>query len=303
MTFDPDEDKVAAAFASLRAESSSHFPPPPVNELLGRAPASLRRRRLLSLAAVVGACTAVTAGGFAVAQTLGPLTGGPESTDDTNTAVETSPSDESTSLNIGDPASPESDEGESPTVEATIPPETTLVITDPGEYGDACAAGTLGLHEDWTFADETPWAIALDAEAGTGPVLGDVNGDGADDVTAVLECHAEDATFIAGVSAFSWNEDGTSLEQLAWVWEPHTVDATAAVTAIEEGVVTVAADEPAYPEYTGEFDFEWDAEAGAFAPVEDDVTTEPVPDETTSSPAPDETPTTGDAPATTPSGS
>lgn len=303
MTVDPEDDQVRAAFASLKAESSAHFPPPPVNELIMRGPASLRRRRLVSLAAIVGACTAVTAGGFAVAQTLGPLAGGPESADDGNTAVVTSPSDETPSYDIGDPASPESNEHESPTDQATIPAETTLVITDPGEFGDACTAGSLGLNvEDWSFGDETPWSIVFDAASGVGPVLGDVNGDGAEDVAAVLECRPEGGdVFTVGVSAFSWNEDGTSLEQLGWVWEPHTLESTVAIASIEDGVVTVDAADATYPEHTGEFQYVWDAATETFAKVEDDATTEPVPDESPSSPTPDETPTAEESTETTPS--
>lgn len=297
MTFDAEDDKVAAAFASLKADAAAQFPPPPVNELLGRAPAAKRRRRLVSLAAIAGACTAVTAGGFAVAQTIGPIAFGPETSGTGSTSAEVATSDESPSFSIGDPASPQSSGGEEPTEEVTIAPETTLVITDPGEMGEACAAGTFGLHEDWTFADETSWAIAFDAETGTGPVLGDVNGDGAYDVAVVLECHPEgtDAEHTLGVAAFTWNEDGTSLEQLAWVWEASTLDATAQITAVAEGIVTVAADTPGFPEKSGEFAFTWDPESGGFAPVEDEATAEPTPDgETTSSPAPAETPTATD---------
>lgn len=301
MTVDPEDDQVRAAFASLKAESSAHFPPPPVNELIMRGPAALRRRKLVSLAAIVGACTAVTAGGFAVAQTLGPLAGGPESSDDGNKAVATSPSGETPSFDIGDPASPESDEHESPSEQPSIPAETTLVVTDPGEYGDACAAESLGLNvEDWTFTDETPWSIVFDAEAGVGPVLGDVDGDGVDDVAAVLECRPEGGDVLTvGVSAFSWNEDGTSLEQLGWVWEPHTLKASVAITSIEDGVITVEAADPTYPEHTGEFQYVWDAETGDFTAVEDDATTEPEPDESPSSPSPDETPTAGETTETT----
>jgi hypothetical protein len=293
MTFDPEDDKVAAAFASLKADAAAQFPPPPVNELLGRAPAAQRRRRLVSLAAVVGACTAVTAGGFAVAQTIGPIAFGPEPSGTGNTSAEVSETDDTTSFSIGDPASPQSTGDEAPTETPVIPAETTLVITDPGEYGDACADGSLGLDvEDWTFTDETPWAIAFDP-AGVGPVLGDVNGDGADDVVTVLECRPADTedAFTVGVAAFSWNEDGTSLEQLGWVWEPKTLTSTVAVTAVEEGVVVVDASNPGYPEFTGEFQYAWDAEAEAFSLVEAEEPTEPTPSESTSSPAPAETPT------------
>jgi hypothetical protein len=301
MTVDPEDDQVRAAFASLKAASSTHVPPPPVNELIMRGPASLRRRRLVSLAAIVGACTAVTAGGFAVAQTLGPLAGGPESADDGNTAVVTSPSNETPTPNIGDPASPESNENESPTDQPTIPAETTLVISDAGEFRDECAAGTFGLGEDWTFTDETPWDIAFDAEAGVGPVLGDVNGDGAEDVTLVLECRldASDIVYYAGVASFSWNEDGTSLEQLDWVWKPFSIEGTVSLVSVEEGVVTVDSDDVNSPEHTGEFQYVWDAATESFAKVEDDATTEPVPDESSSSPTPDETPTAGESTETT----
>lgn len=302
MTFDPDDDKVAAAFASLKADSAAQFPPPPVNELLGRAPAAKRRRRLVSLAAIAGACTAVTAGGFAVAQTIGPIAFGPEPSDGESTSVEASTSDETPSFSIGDPASPHASGGEEPTEEAEIPAETTLVITDPGEYGDACADVSLGLNvEDWTFTDETPWAIAFDAEAGVGPVLGDVDGDGGDDVAAVLECRPEgaDDVFTAGVAAFSWNEDGTSLEQLGWVWEPKALTSTVAITSIAEGVVTVDAVNPGHPDQTGSFQYVWNAGTGSFAPVEHDAPTSPAPSESSSSPAPHESPTADESAAPT----
>jgi len=302
MTVDPEDDQVAAAFASLKADAAAQFPPPPVNELLGRAPAAQRRRRLVSLAAVVGACTAVTAGGFAVAQTIGPIAFGPEPAGTGNTSAEVSESGEATSFSIGDPASPQSTDGEAPTEAPVIPDETTLVITDPGEYGDACADGSLGLNvEDWSFTDETPWAIAFDAEAGVGPVLGDVNGDGADDVVTVLECRPADTenAFTVGVAAFSWNEDGTSLEQLGWVWEPKTLTSTVAATGVEAGEVVVDASNPGYPEFTGEFRYVWDAEAEAFSLVEAEEPTEATPSESTSSAAPAETPTADESTQTT----
>ncbi|HEX2142867.1 MAG TPA: hypothetical protein VHG10_00010 [Glycomyces sp.] len=295
MTIDPEDEQVKAVFASLKAESSAHFPPPPVNELIMRGPAAMRRRRLVSLAAVVGACTAVTAGGFAVAQTLGPLAGGPDPAKSDSAAVATSTSDESPSFTLGDPASPESNEGEDPTVDATAPPETTLVLTDPGEYGEACAAGPLGLNgEDWTFTAETPWKIAFMPDDGVGPVPGDVDADGDDDVVAVLECHPADSdeTFVVGAAAFAWNEDGTALEQLGWVWETTSVKATAEVAQIEDGVVSVKVDTPNDPDRTGVFRYAWIAETASFAAIVDDVTVEPTPSETSSSPTPAETPTT-----------
>lgn len=293
MTVDPEDDKVAAAFASFKAESAAQFPPPPVNELLGRAPAAQRRRRLVSLAAIVGACTAVTAGGFAVAQTIGPIAFGPEPSGTENSSMQVSESDETTSFSIGDPASPHASGGEEPTETAAIPAETTLVITDPGDFGDACTAVSLGLNvEDWTFSDETAWRIAFDDERG--PVLGDVNGDGADDVTAVLECRPDDSdiVFYAGVAAFSWNEDGTSLEQLGWVWEPYSIEGTVSAVAVADGVITVDAQDTSSPAYTGEFKYSWDPEAEAFAPVATEEPTETPTTETTSSPLPAETPTT-----------
>ncbi|MDN3241042.1 hypothetical protein [Glycomyces tritici] len=300
MTFDPDDDKVTAAFASLRADAAAQFPPPPVNELLGRAPAAKRRRRLVSLAAIAGACTAVTAGGFAVAQTIGPIAFGPEPSDNESASVEVATSDETPSFSIGDPASPHASGGEEPAEETEIPAETTLVITDPGEYGDACADVSLGLNvEDWTFTDETPWAIA--SGAGVGPVLGDVDGDGGDDVAAVLECRPEgtDDVFTVGVAAFSWNEDGTSLEQLGWVWEPKALTSTVAISSITDGVVTVDAVNPGHPDQTGSFQYVWNADTGSFAPVEHEAPTSPVPSESSSSPAPNETPTADESAAAT----
>lgn len=307
MTVDPEDEQVAAAFASLKAESSAHFPPPPVNELLGRGPAVLRRRRLVSLAAIVGACTAVTAGGFAVAQTIGPLADGPKHADSGPESVASSAEDESTSFSIGDPASPESNEGETPTDDATVP-TTTLVIAPPSEYDDPCATESLELNlEDWTFTDETPWRIAFDPDdpsGAIGPKFGDVDGEGEDDLVAVLECYTPgtDEKFSVSVVAFKWNEDGTALEQLGWAWASYSPTSLAEVPSVKDGVVTVETETPD-PAFTGVFRYEWDAIAGSFVRVEDDATADPTPDESSSSPAPAETPTLDGTTGTTPSGS
>jgi hypothetical protein len=117
----------------------------------------------------------------------------------------------------------------------------------------------------------------------------------------VLECRPEGTgeVFTVGVAAFAWNEDGTSLEQLGWVWEPKTLTSTAAVTAIADGVVTVEAVNPGYPEYTGSFKYVWHAESGSFAAVQDEVPASPTPSESSSSPAPDESPTADESAAPT----
>jgi hypothetical protein len=75
MNFDPDahrdhggdEEIVTAAFTSYKDQAPALFTPPPVDEIVIAGPARLRRRRFINLAALVGACTVVTAGGFAVA--------------------------------------------------------------------------------------------------------------------------------------------------------------------------------------------------------------------------------------------
>lgn len=313
MTIDPEDEKVAAAFASLRAESASHFPPPPVNELLGRGPAALRRRRLVSLAAVVGACTAVTAGGFAVAQTLGPLSGGPDTTASSAAVSETPDPDDEGTTRLGDPASPHV--GESGDETATVAPEDGSVIVidpaawwenSPDAWGGYCATGPLPFDtESWTIGGESGWHLvdpAPDPEIATAhdyvhdygrPLDLDADGD-ADDVLLELGCD----TVATGVAAFTWDETGTNLHLLGWVWEPEGSSESVDIQLVADGVITLGG----YDEHpkTWQTRYQWDGEA--FAPVEDAATAEPTPTESAHSPTPPaETPTSDDATAT-PSG-
>jgi hypothetical protein len=314
MTIDPDDEKVAAAFASLKAESSAHFPPPPVNELIMRGPAALRRRRLVSLAAVVGACTAVTAGGFAVAQTLGPLTGGPDAATTTSAAVDSAePEDDDTTI-TGDPASPDSNESGDETATTGPEGEPVLVIEpadwwegSPDAWGGYCESGPQPFDpESWTITGESGWHI-VDPASDPGipstssyahdydePLDLDADGD-ADDVLLELGCD----TLATGVAAFTWDESGTELHMLGWVWEPEGSSETVDIRLVDNGVITLGG----YDEYpkTWQARYVWDG--AGFAPIEDDATVEPSPDETTSSPTPGETPTTDETTSTATSGS
>lgn len=297
MTIDPEDEKVAAAFASLKAASAAHFPPPPVNELIMRGPAALRRRRLVSLAAVVGACTAVTAGGFAVAQTLGPLADGPE-TAETGGAVVATSSVEAPSAAPGDPASPDMSGGESaaPTPSPPADGVEALVVEGPfaGDWAASCATGAQAADfESWEITADTGWSIAGVAE-------GDADGDGEYDTILALRCGER-----IGVAAFTMQEDadgGPALASFGWVWQPDGSHELTAVTGVEDGVVAIEGLDEAGEAWTARY--EWDAEAEAFAVVEDGATVEPTADESTSSPAPSEAPTTdAETSASVPSGS
>jgi hypothetical protein len=315
MTIDPEDEKVAAAFASLQAESSAHFPPPPVNELIMRGPAALRRRRLVSLAAVVGACTAVTAGGFAVAQTLGPLTGGPDATTTTSAVVDSAePEGDGTTI-IGDPASPDSDESGDETATTGPEGEPVLVIEPnywwddaPDAWSKGCETGPVPFDpETWEITGDSPWDIVDPAPDPAHPNTGDhvhdygeprdLDADGdADDVLLELGCD----TLATGVALFTWDESGTSLELVDWVWEPEGAQ-TVDILLVADGVITLggytADQEPWHKRY------QWDAELGEIEPIVEDATADPTPDETTSSPEPGETPTTEETPTTATSGS
>ncbi|SDD97807.1 hypothetical protein [Glycomyces harbinensis] len=301
MTIDPHDDDraVAEAFASLKAESAAHFPPPPVNDLIMRGPAALRRRRLVSLAAVVGACTAVTAGGFAVAQTLGPLSGGPESPDAGSAAVGDATSEESPSAWPGDPASPGMSGGES-TVSTPPPPADdleALIVSGPfeGDWADSCEEGAQAADfESWEITAETGWSIV-------GVTEGDADGDGENDTILALRCDE-----LIGVAAFTMEEDadeGPVLASFGWVWQPDGEHELTAVTSVEDGIVAVEGLDGAEAAWTA--DYEWDAEEELFVLVDDGATAEPTADESSSSSTPSETPTTdaGTSAGTSSSGS
>jgi hypothetical protein len=289
-----DDRAVASAFASLKAESAAHFPPPPVDELIMRGPASLRRRRIVSLAAVVGACTAVTAGGFAVAQTLGPLSDRPESADKGGAVVEEATSEAMPSASPGDPASPGMSGGESATSTPTPPADDleALVVSGPfeGDWAASCATGAQAADfESWEITADSGWSIAGVAE-------GDADGDGENDTILALRCEEQ-----IGVAAFTMEEDadeGPVLASFGWVWQPDGAHELTAVTAVEDGAVAIEGLDEDGAAWTARY--AWDGEAAAFVLVEDGPTTEPAPDETTSSPEPTETPTTdaGTSPST-----
>ncbi|MEU6857969.1 hypothetical protein AB0B28_03700 [Glycomyces sp. NPDC046736] len=289
MSFDRDDETVAEAFASLKASASEQFPPPPVHELMQRGPAALRRRRLVSVAAVVGACTAVTAGGFAVASTLGPLASGPESAE-TGTAVTKDANSEDEHYEpSGSPAAPEGEDGEPAT--ATTPPGdvSAIVLGGPftGTWADACATGPQEADfATWTITADTGWSIDAVAE-------GDADGDG--DAETVLALTCENATGVAAFTMDEESEDGPVLSSFAWVWQPEGTAEFEQIVAVESGEVVLngTSADTAWTER-----FAWDGES--FAPVEVPPTADPTtPSETPSSPTPSDTPTTDAASATT----
>jgi hypothetical protein len=316
MTIDPDDEKVAAAFASLKAESSAHFPPPPVNELIMRGPAALRRRRLVSLAAVVGACTAVTAGGFAVAQTLGPLASGPDAETTTSAAVDSAEPEGDGTTDIGDPASPDSNESGDET--ATVDPEgEPVLVIEPNYWWDdapdawskGCETGPVPFDPvAWEITGDSLWEIVGRAPNPETPSTSsyspdydeptDLDADGdADDMLLELGCD----TRATGVALFTWDETGTSLELVDWVWEPEGGETVDSLLVASDGVITLGG-------YTADQEpwekrYKWDTALGEIEPIVVDPTTDPTPDETTSSPAPGETPTTDESPTSATTGS
>ncbi|WP_158630367.1 hypothetical protein [Glycomyces terrestris] len=290
MSSDREHETVKAAFDDLKAQSSAQFPPPPVDELIMRGPAALRRRRLVSLAAVVGACTAVTAGGFAVAQTLGPLKGEPDAAETPESSVSAGESDEGPTGLPGSPTRDESD-GDTATTFTPSPPADdieALLIEGPfaGAWAEACAPGLQDADfESWEITGDTGWTIAFAAE-------GDADGDGETDTVLALTCGGQ-----TGVAAFAAAEDEDGepvLASFGWVWQPDGAHEPTAVTAVADGTVAVEGLDAA----TGEAwtaAYAWDAEEQAFAPVEDGATGEPTadPSETASTPA--ETPSSDGA--------
>jgi len=297
MTIEPREDDqaVAAAFASLNAASAEHFPPPPVDELIMRGPASLRRRRLVSLAAVVGACTAVTAGGFAVAQTLGPLTGGSDSDNNGPAIQSTSTEDGTANLPHGGPNDPQSEGGVETTAVPAPPGEDleVLVIDGPfeGDWAETCVSGPQTADfEAWAITADTGWSITAVAE-------GDVDGDDVVEQILALTCGEQ-----TGVAAFTTEEDEDEdpvLASFGWVWQPDGTHEVTAITAVEDGTVALEGLDEADAAWTDRY--LWDGEA--FVVVDDTATAEPTESESSSSPAPDETPTTDSTSAATSSGS
>ncbi|GAB3997605.1 hypothetical protein GCM10029992_21090 [Glycomyces albus] len=154
----PGDESIRSAFDSYRAEASANFPPGSVDDLLMSGPAKLRRRRLVSLAAVVGACTAVTAGGFAVAQTLGSIPKQTAQEDPPAASQGTVEAEDDDRPELGDPFSPEvSEETDEGTDDPDDQPETTIVLAD---WGEDCAGGEYVLDfSTWEFAEDTAWAV------------------------------------------------------------------------------------------------------------------------------------------------
>ncbi|WP_026931024.1 hypothetical protein [Glycomyces tenuis] len=274
----PRDDAVAAAFAAYKADAPAAFPPPPVDELIMSGPAALRRRRLVSLAAVVGACTAVTAGGFAVAQTLGSLPSQPDEDSAETVAQGPSSSDHTPGAQLDDPATPQV-EDESPSAEDT---EASVVIGQSvrvAEWGE-CAGGVLDVDfGTWEFTEETDWSIV--ANAG-----GDIDGDQSPETILALQCGERTA-----VAAFTPAADG--LEHLAWVWrQPDESQRFSEIAGVEDGTITLQGLGAASETWTARY--EWDGEA--FVAIDDAPTTEPSSSATTATPDPGETQTTQASP-------
>lgn len=294
MTTEPhDEEAVAAAFAGLKADAAAQFPPPPVHELIMRGPAALRRRRLVSLAAVVGACTAVTAGGFAVAQTLGPLTGGTAPTGSGSVNVGAATTGDLPSEWPGDSTAPAIEPGESVTTTPAAPAEDieALLVNGPleGDWAASCATGPQEADfAAWEITADSGWSIAAVAE-------GDADGDGRPDTVLALTCAGR-----TGVAAFAMQDSDTGpvLASFGWVWQPDGAHDLTGIAVVEDGGVALAGTEAGEPWADR---FAWDGEA--FVPVEDEAPVEPTPTESSPSPSPaTESPTaTEGAAASTPS--
>ncbi|GAB3645677.1 hypothetical protein [Glycomyces tarimensis] len=272
---EPRDDAIAAAFAAYRADAPSAFPPPSVDDLIMSGPAALRRRRIVSFAAVLGACTAVTAGGFAVAQTIGSTPKEPEPSAPPS-AVHGSPSsEESEGTELGAPLTPEA-EDEPSSEDAEMPVgdghEQELVI---GDWDGVCAGGSFDVDLDtWEFAEDTEWTVAADA-------AGDLDADGTAEAVLALTCADRTA-----VAAFTAREGG--LEPLAWVWQPDESQQFSEIAGIEAGVITLQGLGAASETWTVRY--EWDGEA--FVAIDDEPSTEPSSPATTATPGPGETQTT-----------
>lgn len=276
---EPRDDAVADAFAAYRAQASTAFEPPPVDELLMSGPAALRRRRLVSLAAVVGACTAVTAGGFAVAQTLGSIPTEPDRGPANSVVQDSSSSEQTSQEQPDDPATPEV-EDESPTSEDTEVPIGQGQSVILAEWGE-CAGGTFAVDfETWEFTDETDWSIVADAS-------GDVDGEDGSEAVLALECGDRTA-----VAAFSPHEDG--LDHLAWVWrQPDESRRFSEFAGIDDGVIALQGLDDASETWTARY--EWDGED--FVEIDEAPTTEPSSSATATTPGSDETQTTQATPS------
>ena len=268
------DEAIRSAFDAYRAESAANFPPGSVDDLIMSGPARLRRRRIVSLAAVVGACTAVTAGGFAVAQTLGTL---PKQTaqEDPPAAVSQGAvgAEDGARPELNDPYSPEASEGSadvSEDSEGAEGPETTIVVAD---WDEVCDGGEFVLDfSTWTFTEETDWAVQQS-------VVADVTGDEVDEVVLALTCGEHTA-----VAAFG--PDGDDLRHLGWVWtQPDRSQRLSEIEGVEAGVITLQGLGDASETWTARYG--WDGTD--FVEIEDEPTTDPSPSGETGTPDPDET--------------
>ncbi|WP_030144553.1 hypothetical protein [Glycomyces sp. NRRL B-16210] len=289
MTDEPlDDEAVAAAFAEMKAAAAAQFPPPPVHEMLMRGPAALRRRRLVSLAAVLGACTAVTAGGFAVAQTLGPLTGGINPAGPGSANVGSSASDDEPSSWPGETTTPEGEPGETVTTTPAAPADhiEALWVNGPleGDWAASCATGPQEADfTAWEITADSGWSISAVAE-------GDADGDGTNDTVLALTCAGR-----TGVAAFSMQhgDTGPVLASFGWVWQPAGADDLVAIDLVEDGGVALEGTDGAAAPWADRY--EWDGEE--FVHVDEPEADEPSPTETSASPTPSETPTATDGAA------
>ncbi|MCH7232889.1 hypothetical protein L0U85_18815 [Glycomyces sp. L485] len=270
------DDAITAAFAAYKADAPSAFEPPPVDDLIMSGPASLRRRRLISLAAVLGACTAVTAGGFAVAQTLGS-TPDPEPAAPPVTMQDEPSAEEAPGTHLGEPLTPETGDDE-PASEDTEMPEGGGQVLVIDEWTGACAGGEFGVDlETWEFADESEWTVEADT-------TGDLTGDDTPETVLALSCDGQTA-----VAAFTPHEDG--LDQLAWVWQPDESQSLSEIVGIEDGAITL---QGLSASETWTARYEWDGEA--FVEIDEVPTTEPSSPEPTATAEPGETQTTSGTP-------
>ncbi|WP_025272554.1 hypothetical protein [Haloglycomyces albus] len=197
------DDRIREAFQSYRDETARFFPTPDVNDILYAAP-NQRRRRIVSISAALGTAGLVTAGSFAVAQTVGE----PEEVADTPPVVEnsetTTPSEEP--LWPPDNEEPNAEMTEEPGTEPTTDVDTD-VLTLNGWPQPGCEGGELPF-------DAENGAIAAESEANWAvreSTYLDVTGDGNADRLMTLSCNGQQA-----VGLFS---NGSSPQQRAWAWQ------------------------------------------------------------------------------------
>ncbi|WP_199037315.1 hypothetical protein [Glycomyces salinus] len=267
------DEPIRSAFDAYRAEAPANFPPGSVDDLLMSGPAKLRRRRIVSMAAVVGACTALTAGGFAVAQTLGSI---PKQTAQEEPPAASQGTVEATDdePELGDPFSPEvSEETDEGTDDETGDQVETTIVLD--EWGEDCEGGEYLLDfSTWEFGEDTEWTVRQS-------VVADVSGGEAREAVLALTCGERTA-----VAVFS--PDGNALEHLGWVWrQPDESQELSEIEDVDDGVITLQGLGEASETWTARY--EWDG--AAFVEIDDEPTSDPSPSEETDTPDTDETQT------------